>query len=413
MCFVKVHITFAITCVVEGFYPTNSASFTITSFQNFNQALPLITLSISLIASSFGMTKFFLQGPISILPKNSPINGLISLPFIAMLCLNCMFGFRVACIENAFFTSYRQQKYHIEFEEYGDNAGRLALTETIDPIIPPDYRLIAYFVPCILSFVTNIIRLVSTGANFKQHIIRYPQVLIACCFTPFLFEGSKENKSIKIWKFGSVVNAIYIGCCPQIVLIVMDFYKGIIHWDFIGPIILSPEHIYENNDALFKRNYGNTFFALVSGIGFFVLIMFTFFTDRIFKNKGMYCKCCNILCLPCPQNCFHLNNTLNPLESLAPQAEIENDSELQNENSGEISRDGEDEMTKIYIYSNGNTRWLSGKPRPTEKLQLKQVKIYYELWRLLVLLPTYFRCMFSFIWMNYAVYLILYFNGSF
>ena len=319
------------------------------------------------------MTKFFLQGPISILPKDSPINGLISLPFILMLCLNCMFGFRVACLESAFFSSYRIQKYNIEFEDLGDKVARLAHIKTIDPIIPQEYRLIAYFTPCIISFMINFIRLVSTGAKYMQYIKKYPQILIASCFTPFVFEGNKENHSIQIWKSGSVVNAIFIGCLPQIVLIVMDFYRGIINWDFIGPITLSPEHVYENNDALFKSNYGNSLFAIVSGVGFFLLIMFAFFTDTIFKSKGMYCKCCSILCLPCPQNCFILSNTLNPPIPLTSQADIVNESALRNVDSGENLRETEDVMTKIYVYSNGTTKWLSGKPSSAETTQSKQV----------------------------------------
>merc|ERR1711873_102100 len=91
----KVHISFAITIAVEGFYPKNSAGYTITQFTSFKQSLPLITLVISMVASSFGMTKFFLQGPLPILPKNSPVNGLISLPFVCMLLINAMFGVRV------------------------------------------------------------------------------------------------------------------------------------------------------------------------------------------------------------------------------------------------------------------------------------------------------------------------------
>ena len=325
------------------------------------------------------MTKFFLQGPISVLPKDSPINGLVSLPFIAMLTLNCMFGFRIACIESAFFSSYRVQKYDIEFEDLGDRTGRLSHTKTIDPIIPPEYRLIVYFTPSLISFIINIIRLLYTKADFKPYIIKYPQILIACCFAPFILEGSKENKMITIWKFGSVLNAIYIGCLPQIVLIMTDFYRGIIYWDFIGPIILSPEHIYENNDALFKSNYGNSIFALTSGISFFFLIMLTFFTDKLFGSKGIYCKCCNILCFPCPQNCFHFNNTLNPLAPLTPRSDIEKDSACQTIDSGENLSEADDATTKIYVYSNGNTKWLSGKPSSTETIQSKQVQEYLKI----------------------------------
>merc|ERR1712079_333012 len=107
------------------------------------------------IASSFGMTKFFLQGPIPILPKNSPVNGLVSLPFVCMLLINTMFGVRVLCIENAFFTQYRYERFYTD--------GRNAFHETIDPIIPPEYRILAYLAPSLVSFTINIIKLISSG----------------------------------------------------------------------------------------------------------------------------------------------------------------------------------------------------------------------------------------------------------
>ena len=102
----KVHFSSAITFAVEGFYPQVSTGFTVTNFQNFDQALPFISLGISMVASSIGMTKFFLQGPLPILPRDSPVNGLISLPFICMLLINSMFWVRVLCIEHSFFSAY-------------------------------------------------------------------------------------------------------------------------------------------------------------------------------------------------------------------------------------------------------------------------------------------------------------------
>ena len=110
---VKVHVAFAITSAIEGFYPQNSAGYTITSFTDLNQVLPLISLVISLCASSFGMTKFFLHGPISIVPKDSLANGLISIPFLCMLLINLMFGIRVISLENTFFSSYRYERRYI------------------------------------------------------------------------------------------------------------------------------------------------------------------------------------------------------------------------------------------------------------------------------------------------------------
>ena len=128
---------------VEGFYPKNSAGYTINYFNSFNQALPLISFVISMVTSSFGMTKFFLHGPVQLLPKNYPINGLISLPFFCTLLINCMFAVRMICIENAFFSSYRHHHYHL----HGGRSNEI----TIDPIIPPEYNLLAYLAPSFIS----------------------------------------------------------------------------------------------------------------------------------------------------------------------------------------------------------------------------------------------------------------------
>ena len=256
---------------IEGIYPKNSAGFTINTFTSFNQAIPLVTLVTSMITSSIGMTKFFLQGPTPILPKDSPINGLISLPFISTLLMNSMFGIRIICIESSFFSSYRYQYYH--------NDGTGLEQKAIEPIIPTEYRLLVYLGPCFISFIVNAIRLFVTNAYTQQFKRKFPQYMIACMFTPFMFEGTKE-KTMKIWKRGSILNALFIGFIPQVLLIIMDYYRGVSSWNFIGPA-LHAEYIYENNDALFKNKYGNSMFALISGILCLFLIILTFFNDKI------------------------------------------------------------------------------------------------------------------------------------
>ena len=275
---------------VEGFYPKNSAGYTINYFNNFNHALPLISFVISMVSSSVGMTKFFLHGPVQLLPKNYPINGLISLPFFCTFFINCMFVVRMICIENAFFSSYR----YIQYRQNGRRTNEI----TIDPIIPPEYRLVAFFAPCFISFVINAIRLLATGVHRTNQIRKYPQILIASCFTPFIFEGCNGN-STRIWRFGTILNAFFIGCLPQIILLFLDYHRGVVNWDFIG-ISEYGVKIYENNDALFKNRFGNSIFALTTGVLFLLLIIFTFLSDMIFKNNGIFCKCFSILCFPCP-----------------------------------------------------------------------------------------------------------------
>ena len=273
--FFKVHISFAITMAVEGFYPKNSAGFTEDSFASLNQALPMITLIISMVVSSFGMTKFFLKGPISILKKDSPMDGLLSISFISTLFSDTMFGCRVVCIENSFFSSYRYQRY-----EDGTGLDQ----KTIDPIIQPEYRLLAYFIPSFISFIFNAGRMFKTCTNLTGQIRRHPQIMLASCFTPFMFEGTKE-KTIRIWKLGSFLNAVYIGCLPPIVLIIMDYYRDVVNWDFLGNSFRN-EVIYENNDVLFKCRWGNTLFAIISGTFFSFLIILTFCTDKILRKNG-------------------------------------------------------------------------------------------------------------------------------
>ena len=369
----KVHISSAITFAVEGFYPKLSNGFPIDSFQSFHQALPLITLGISMVASSFGTTKFFLQGPISILPKDSPINGLISLPFVCMLLINSMFGVRVLCIENAFFSSYRYERYYFD--------GRATFYKTIDPIISPEYRILAYLTPSLVSFTINIMRLICSGKEFRNYVRKYPQILVASCFTPFMFEGCKVNNkySIRIWKRGTVMNALFIGCLPQIILLFMNFYRGIIEWDFLGSALEPEKWIFERNDALFKSPYGNSVFAIISGVVFLFLIILTFFTDKIFGNYGVFCKCCSIVCFPCPQNCFNLSNKLSPTIILDDTSSRDNDikeSELEPIVDNESKKDDAGCSTEIYLYSKGSIVWISRPTLQEETVSLKEVFIY-------------------------------------
>ena len=301
----KVHTSFAITMALEGFYPKNLAGYTIDYFNSYDQALPLISFVISMVTSSFGMTKFFLHGPVQLLPKNYPINGLISLPFLCTLLINCMFAVRMICIENAFFSSYRYHQYR--------RNGRHSTETTIDPIIPPEFRLLVFFAPCFISFVINAIRLLATCVHGTNQIRKYPQILIASCFTPFMFEGCNEN-STRIWRLGTILNAFFIGCLPQIILLFLDYHRGVVNWNFIG-ISEGDAKIYENNDALFKSRFGNSIFALTTGVLFLFLIIFTFLTDMIFENNSIFSKCFSILCSPCPAVSKHLQKSSSITEN--------------------------------------------------------------------------------------------------
>ena len=307
-------MSLAILFTTEGFFPNHiDGDIVKTTYKDFNSVLPLLSFIVSLLSSSFGMSKFFLAGPIQFLPLDSAFNGVLSLPFLILCLLNSMFGFRIICIESAFFTSYNYQIWNKKKSQYDQ--------KQIAPIISPEYRLVVYLAPCIIPFLINAIKLWFTTEGLWKHLMKYPQFLISPCFTPFIFEGYKSTKQpgqyeLKIWKWGSIVNAFYIGCLPQCILCITDYQKGIHQWEF-GKHLIIPDiaktmvqragEDYENNNALFKSNYGNTVFAAISATLFLVLIILLFGSGTLFKEKGIYCRCLTILCCPFPNPCLNIS----------------------------------------------------------------------------------------------------------
>ena len=282
---------------ISGFYPTKTWG-NPSTFTELSQALPILTFLLSLFSSAFGMTKFFLSGPVPILPKTYPLNGLLSLPFIGLLFLNLMFGVRIIFIEQAFFATYFQQ-------EQSNTSQTWTNTKSIDPVIPIEYRLLAYLCPCFISFFVNAARLVWTTRGIGAYLLKYPQFLIAPCFTPFMFEGKHTNDryELRVWKQGTLMNAIYLGCTPQWVFVAMNYYRQIPFFFFD----------YGNDDAwwldesvfgLHNLHLGGIQYAILSSTLFSLLIFRMFCTDVIFKNQSKFCKPIHMICCPCPQNCF-------------------------------------------------------------------------------------------------------------
>ena len=301
------------------------------------------------------MTTFFLKGPLPILPNGGPMKGVISLPFVCTLMLNTMFIVRVLCIENAFLTSYRYQSY--------PTTDSFQYTErNINPIIPSEYRLLAYFTPVFISFTINLIKLVCTGTNLLKCIRKYPQIILASCFTPFMFEGCNEN-SIRMWKFGTVLNALVLGCLPQIMLLYMEFYRGTVNWDFVGSDLIK-ENIYENNGALFKHWYGNCLFASISGIWFLFLIIFTFSANKIVPTHKMCCKRHSKSCSICPQNFILFSQIL----CLSSTSEI----------NSIPTKDEEDSIYYICKYSNGSETVIPEEKSLVMLTKLRQVDIMFS-----------------------------------
>ena len=290
----------------EGFFPKNARGETIAAYEHFNSALPLLTFISSLYCSSFGMTKFFLSGPIRFLPNDSTCYGILSIPFLSLFLINTMFGFRIVCLESVFFTSYRYQDY-VTLTNSNDINDTPWIS--ITSIIPPEYRLLVYLAPSTIPLFINGLRLWCTTKGLWKYFMKYPQFIISPCFTPFLFEGYETNHQdgrykLKIWKSGTIINAIYIGCIPQCILCITDYYKGIHNWKFDATD--KENGVFESNDALFKSNYGNTIFATTTAIFFVVLIILFFGSGKLFQDRGIHCRCLNILCCPCSKSCISL-----------------------------------------------------------------------------------------------------------
>ena len=191
---------------------------------------------------------------------------------------------------------------------------------------------------------------------------------MSSCYSPFMFEGCKDgSNSVKIWEVGTILNAFFIGCLPQMVLLAFDYHRGVHNWDFISTVLES-ELIFENNDALYKNNYGNFMFAIISGILFFFLISFSFLTDKIFSNHGIYCKCCYVLCFPCPQNCFDL-------VAKYPSQRLSKDMAQNKENvDNEISLINQNCGTEVLIYTKCSSMRKEEDQSSEENIPLKNVR---------------------------------------
>ena len=284
-------ISLCILFATEGFYAK-----TIRNVLDSKWWLPFITFILSLLSSAFGMSKFFLTGPIPFLSKASPLNGLLSVRFLSLFLLNMMFGLRTICIESSFFSYYSMQEYSRRL--------KLINSTEIEPILAPQYRLLAYFTPPLLSLIVNAVRLVYTSENLGAYLLKYPQFLVSPCFTPFLFEGTKNETTsslypIRIWKIGTIFNAFFIGVLPQFILLFMEYNRGVPNWEFleiVDPYPLKKEY----NDALFKGKNGNTIFAISTGSFYFFLILLFFCNYNAFTKLLLNCvQFCNSIDYHC------------------------------------------------------------------------------------------------------------------
>ena len=294
------------------------------------------------------MSKFFLTGPVTVFPTKFPIPGLLSLPFFSLCVFNVMAGCRTICIESSFFTSY----HHYSSVSNGTTKTN---NDSIESIFATEYRLLVYLAPCTISFISNGLKLMYTTKGLKTFFVQYPQFLLAPCFTPFLFEGCKNNgtpntNSIRVWKLGTIINALYIGCFPQFVLLFMEYYKGVPEWRS------QPEILYEHNDGLFKHKYGNIAFAITSGITFFVLTLLFFCTNLMFDREEILNRIFNIICYSRKPK-YTVNNKRDSnaisLGCIAHTENVVKATILENENNLNTSQETTQSNAEIYR-SNSN-----------------------------------------------------------
>ena len=168
--------------------------------------------------------------------------------------------------------------------------------------------------PCIIPFLINIWTLWPTIKGSWRYFLKYPQFLVSPCFTPFVFKSCEASAQqgeykIKIWKFGTILNALYIGCIPQCILCIAHFYRGIHQWEFIGRESNEVEAVFERNDAIFKSQFGNVLFATTTALFFFLLIIYFFGSKSCLNVIGISCRCPNPLNYSCIRLCTNLSGS--------------------------------------------------------------------------------------------------------
>ena len=108
---------------------------------------------------------------------------------------------------------------------------------------------------------------------FKQ----FSQFILCPMFCPLMFEGNPDQSDdiqppLRLWKVGSILNSVFMGCVPQAALIILDYYKGVPSWDFNAQAAGLPA---QDNNALIKYPYGNTIFAIAT-FSFYLFLMTIF-----------------------------------------------------------------------------------------------------------------------------------------
>ena len=141
----------------------------------------------------------------------------------------------------------------------------------------------------------------------------FPQFLLCPMFCPLMFEGNPDQSGsnqppVRLWKMGSILNSIFMGCLPQTLLLVLDHYRGVPSWLFTPFTFENSEgqivhEVAQDNNALLKYPYGNTIFAIAT-FSFYLFLMTIFFAwDKLFQDDGLICTLCTRICSLCRNPC--------------------------------------------------------------------------------------------------------------
>lgn len=366
------------------------------AFSSISQVWPILSFFLSLGASSFGTAKFFLVGPMSILPTDAPLAGLLSVPFIAVMFLNMAFALRVFSLEGIFFSHF----YNFSLDGFNlETYDALDTSKVIEPLLPPEYRLMVYLAPCVVPILINFSKLLLTYNNLWALFQNYPQFFLSPGFTPFMFEGVKSREpddryALRVWKAGTVINSFYLCCLPPFSLVISDIVRGASSWKYISYFDSYNEMgeggFYQITNSVVRIPYANVIIGTTTGIVYLLIILFTLLNERIFSKRGIYCILLSIPCCPCPQPCvsqgsFSQDTTLTPEvidESISDERRAKKhqfNNTIQTDTKVDETQ-GSSKSNVVYIYTDfcRNRKWIIGQPpiQAQDFLQL-DVKIIY------------------------------------
>ena len=289
----QVNISFAIIMCLDGFFPHDDFGFAAEIFSNPAEALPVITFVLSVIASAFGISKFYVIGPLRLISRGSPLSSMLSLSFLVTLFLNFGFVFRIYAIEHSLFSEYLMSSGNFSYEEWG------ITVDSISPVLPHEYRLIFYLIPVLPSMLFNILSLyqsLNIISIFKL-FLHFPQYLITSCFVPLIFKGVVDEDQrkcrfkIKVHKLGTILNSIYIIFIPQVMLVISDYLRGVLHWEFTSStnkfFDAGIKGDLETNSGMTKHPLGNIFVSIsVCASNLVVLLLLFWKSGNLFVQES-------------------------------------------------------------------------------------------------------------------------------